>query len=187
MKEGDSLFAPAPKDWWITPQPKVRMVILALPTPAGVTATVARSEKDQTHYRMLGGQGEVALVLDKGVVGTDAFSQSRLTLQPGAAVPSHHHTGSAEIIYIVSGKTEVMMEGTAKTLGPREAIAIPAGAQHAAKVVGTEPLQMVQFYVPGGPEQRFRGAAGGAGAGAGSGSGGSGAADAGATAGSRSR
>ncbi|HVE86276.1 MAG TPA: cupin domain-containing protein [Myxococcales bacterium] len=180
LKAGDSLFAPAPRDWWLTPEPKVRVVILSLPTPAGVTATTQRNEKDTVHYRMLGGQGEVALVLDKGVVGTDAFSQSRLTLQPGAAVPPHQHKGSVEIIYVVSGKTEVTLEGKAKTLGQGEAIALPAGEQHAAKVVGTEALHLVQFYVPGGPEQRFRG-------GGGAGAGGSGAPDGGVSGGPKPR
>src|SRR5437868_10623029 len=91
LHAGDSVFAPSPRDWWMTPQPKVRAIILALPTPQNVTATTLRSEKDAVHYRMLGGQGEVVLVLDKGVLGTDAFSQQRLTLQPGAAVPPHQH------------------------------------------------------------------------------------------------
>src|SRR6185295_1535409 len=127
LHAGDSLFAPTPKDWWLTPQPRVRAIILALPTPPNVTATTRRSEKDTVHYRMLGGQGEVALVLDKDAIATDAFSQARLTLQPGAAVPAHQHPGSAEIIYVISGKTEVTLDGAAKTLGPGEAIALPAG------------------------------------------------------------
>src|SRR3954465_13897896 len=89
LREGDSIFTPAPGKWWLTPQPRVRALILALPTPPNVTANVARSQKDLTHYRMLGGQGEVVLVLEKDALGTDAFSQQRLTLQPGAAVPTH--------------------------------------------------------------------------------------------------
>jgi len=187
LQAGDSVFSPTPGKWWLTPQPKVRAVILAFPTPPGVSATTVRSEKDLTHYRILGGQGEVALVLDKGVVATDAFSQQRLTLQPGAAVPSHQHSGSAELIYVVSGKTETTVEGATKVLGAGEAIWIPAGAQHAAKVVGKEPLAVVQFYVPGGPEQRYRpSGSGGAGAGAGP-PGTAGAPDAGATSGSRPR
>src|SRR4051812_16827646 len=183
LHAGDSLFTPAPGNWWLTPQPRVRAVILALPTPPNVTATAKRSEKDLMHYRMLGGQGEVTLVLDKGVLGTDAFSQSKLTLQPGAAVPTHHHPGSAEWVYVIAGKTEVTVDGVAKTVGPGGAIAIPAGAQHSVRVVSKEAFQGIQFYVPGGPEQRFRGAAGGA---ASVGAGGSGAAsDAGVSGGSK--
>ncbi|HEY8208899.1 MAG TPA: cupin domain-containing protein [Myxococcaceae bacterium] len=186
LHAGDSIFAPAPGKWWLTPQPRVRAVILALPTPPDVTATAMRSEKDLVHYRMLSGQGEVVLVLDKGVLGTDAFSHSRMTLQPGAAVPNHQHPGSAELIYVASGQAEIMVDGTAKTLGPGEAIAIPAGTQHAARVVGKDALHIVQFYVPGGPEQRFRGAAGGAASvGAGSGGSGTAASDAGVSAGSK--
>lgn len=187
LHAGDSIFTPAPGNWWLTPQPRVRAVILALPTPPNVTANTIRNEAGVAHARILGGQGEVALVLEKGALGTDAFSQSKLTLQPGATVPLHNHPGSVELIYVVSGKSEVTIDGTSKALGPGEAIAIPAGAQHTAKVVGTEVLQLIQFYVPGGPEQRFRGPAGGA-AGAGAGAGGSGAApDAGVSAGSKPR
>src|SRR3954462_15067220 len=49
LHAGDSLFAPAPKQWWLTPQPRARAVILALPTPPGVTATTMRSGKDLVH------------------------------------------------------------------------------------------------------------------------------------------
>jgi quercetin dioxygenase-like cupin family protein len=127
-----------------------------MPTPGGAQAPVHRTEKDSGRYRLLGGQGEVVLVLDKAVLGMDAFSQQRLTLQPGAAVPAHSHPGSAEILYVISGQSEVKVDGNARTLQRGEAIAIPAGAQHAAKAVGKEPFQAIQFYVPGGPEQRFR-------------------------------
>lgn len=153
---GESVYLPAPPPWTVVPRPRVRAVILAMPTPKGADTAVHRTEKDSARYRLLGGQGEVVLVLDKAVVGTDAFSQSRLTLQPGAAVPPHNHPGSAELIYVISGQSEVTVTGVTKTLRPGEAIAIPAGAQHSAKVVGKEPLQVIQFYVPGGPEQRFR-------------------------------
>jgi quercetin dioxygenase-like cupin family protein len=182
LQAGDSVFAPTPGKWWLTPQPRVRAVILAFPTPPGVSATAVRSVNDLTKYRILGGQGEVTLVLDKSVVATDAFSQQHLTLQPGAAVPSHQHTGSAELIYVVSGKTEATVEGATRALGPSEALWIPAGAQHAAKVVGKEPLVVVQFYVPGGPEQRYRPAGSG-----GAGGGTAGTPDAGPTSGSRPR
>src|SRR5689334_21630069 len=63
LEQGAAIFVPSPGKWWLTPQPRVRALILALPTPPNVAAAVVRNEKDLTHYRMLGGQGEVVLVL----------------------------------------------------------------------------------------------------------------------------
>ncbi|HVE83460.1 MAG TPA: cupin domain-containing protein [Myxococcales bacterium] len=180
LKAGDTVFAPAPGPWTLQPRPRVRAIILALPAPKNVLATTVRSEKDAVKFRMLSGKGEGAIILDKDVVGTDAFSQQRLTLQPGAAVPAHQHPGSAELIYVVSGQTEVTLDGKPQVLKAGEAVIIPAGAQHAAKVVGQEPFQAIQFYVPGGPEQRFKGPGAAAPPGAGGG-GAAGAPDAGVT------
>ena len=36
------------------------------------------------------------------------------------------------------------------------AMRIPAGVPHAFTVGGEEPMEIVQVYSPGGPEQRFR-------------------------------
>lgn len=186
LRAGSSVFAPNPGSWWLTPQPRVRALILALPTPPKVLATTVRSEQEASRYK-LGAQGEVVLMLDKALTGTDAFSQQRLTFQPGATVSAHKHPGSAELLYAISGEAEITIEGETKRLKPGEAIAIPAGAQHAAKVVSREPHQLIQFYVPGGPEQRFRAPAGG-GAGGNGGKGGKGGApDAGVTSGAKPR
>ena len=78
-----------------------------------------------------------------------------LTLQPGAGVPMHNHPNSAEIIYVLEGKMDMVIEGTEISASAGDAVHIPFAAQHSAKVASDTPVKAVQIYVAPGPEQRF--------------------------------
>ena len=80
---------------------------------------------------------------------------SVLTLQPGAAVPMHNHPNSAEILYVLEGKMDMVINGTEISASAGDAIHIPFAAQHSAKVASNVPVKAVQIYVAPGPEQRF--------------------------------
>lgn len=84
----------------------------------------------------------------------------RLVAQPGAAVPEHVHPMSDELIYVLSGKGEMRLEGTPGPIPvtPGMGIQIRRGQKHAFAVAAdaTEPLVVVQVYTPSGPEQRFK-------------------------------
>ena len=80
---------------------------------------------------------------------------SVLTLQPGAAVPVHDHSTSAEILYILEGTMEMVVEGQTISASAGDAVHIPCTVQHSAKVVSDIPVKAVQIYVAPGPEQRF--------------------------------
>ena len=80
---------------------------------------------------------------------------SFLTLQPGAGVPMHNHPNSAEFIYILEGKMDMIIEGEAVSASAGDAVHIPFAAQHSAKVASDTPVKAVQLYVAPGPEQRF--------------------------------
>ena len=63
--------------------------------------------------------------------------QSIVHLEPGASFPMHRHPGE-EVIYVLSGTFVYELEGQAPlTLGPGEALFIPAGVAHSARNVGT--------------------------------------------------
>ena len=64
------------------------------------------------------------------------------------------HDASDELLYVVSGRVEVTIGGRALTAGPGDAILVPQGVEHSAKVL--ERAKLVQVYVGPGPEERFR-------------------------------
>lgn len=100
------------------------------------------------------GKGSATLLLNPNT-GASAASLSLLEFQPGAAVPEHTHEGSAEILYIEEGEAEMTLAGQTLRVGKGDAVYIPAGAKHSAKVVSAQPLRAVQVYAGPGPELRF--------------------------------
>ena len=80
---------------------------------------------------------------------------SVLTLQPGASVPAHDHSQSAEILYILEGTMEMVIEGQTVSASAGDAVHIPCTVTHSAKVASDIPVKAVQIYVAPGPEQRF--------------------------------
>src|SRR5437867_1646478 len=89
--------------------------------------------KDAAAYRILGGKGTAALLVNQAWGPVDA-SVTRLVLEPGAEVAEHAHEQSAEILYVVSGKVEMRLgDGPASQAGAGDAIYIPAGVKHSAR------------------------------------------------------
>jgi quercetin dioxygenase-like cupin family protein len=80
-----------------------------------------------------------------------------------AKVAAHDHKDAWEALAVLKGDGALGIARGAPggPLEPRHlrngsAIAIPKGARHAWDPSGTSPLVAVQFYVPPGPEQRFK-------------------------------
>jgi putative monooxygenase len=123
------------------PQVPVRHVVGAADAPA---------------FRIARGQGTATLLLDAST-GARAASLSVLELQGGASVPEHIHADSVEMLYIEQGEAEMTVEGQALSVRPGDAVYIPAGTRHSARIPeGSPGFRAVQVYVGPGPEQRFR-------------------------------
>ena len=71
-------------------------------------------------------------------------------LPPGAQLQLHHHEPE-ETYYVVSGHGEIEIDGYTTPVGPGCAIYIPAGARHALRCTGSEPL----FFVFSFAQDRF--------------------------------
>jgi len=70
------------------------------------------------------------------------------TFPAGSAPPGHVHPTQEEIIYIISGRGELVTpEGTA-TLEPGTVVYIPVGLHHATVSNGPGPLEMVTSFSP---------------------------------------
>jgi quercetin dioxygenase-like cupin family protein len=103
-------------------------------------------------FRIAAGRGTATLLLD-AAQGASEASMTRLSFQDGAQVPPHVHDASAELLYVLEGRVEMVVAGEAVVAQKGDAIRIPAGVEHSARVVGG--LEAVQVYVGPGPEQRF--------------------------------
>jgi quercetin dioxygenase-like cupin family protein len=126
---------------------------LPLTAPTETGPYVVKGSDAPTHS-VAGGKVLAQLFLNQ-TNASNLAALSVLTLQPGAAVPLHSHPESAEILYMLEGKMDMTINGTAISASAGDAIHIPLGAEHSAKVASDTPVKAVQVYVAPGPEQRF--------------------------------
>ena len=121
---------------------KVDDVVLSRPQPCAVTAL---NEKYP-----VGAIGEATLVAK-----SDVAYAGKLSLKGGAEVKAHQHDSSVEIVVITSGRGTFMLDGGTRELVAGDTVVVPKGTQHAF-FAGPAAVKAVQFYVPPGPEERFR-------------------------------
>lgn len=104
-------------------------------------------------FAVADGKGTATLLLNPGT-GSAKAALDALSFEAGAAVPLHRHDASDELLYVVTGRVEMTIGGRVLTAGPGDAIHVPQGVDHSAKVL--EAAKLVQVYVGPGPEDRFR-------------------------------
>jgi oxalate decarboxylase/phosphoglucose isomerase-like protein (cupin superfamily) len=81
-----------------------------------------------------------------------------VVLQPGRGHDRHNHPESEEILYVLSGEGEQMLDdGAPFEAKPGDTIYVPAGVFHATKNTGWEPMRLLALYNPGGPEKVLEG------------------------------
>ncbi|WXH30080.1 hypothetical protein WA016_04050 [Myxococcus stipitatus] len=113
------------------------------------------STAEAPRHLIAGGKGRATLFLNQAT-GATAASLTLLELQPGGEVPEHTHDTSVEILYIEDGAADMTVSGQTLRVSKGDAVYIPAGAKHSARVVSPGvPFKAVQVYAGPGPEQRF--------------------------------
>ncbi|QSQ22066.1 cupin domain-containing protein [Pyxidicoccus parkwayensis] len=122
--------------------------------PASPTVRYRVPTAEAPRHVIAGGKGRATLLLNPST-GATAASVTLLELQPGAEVPEHTHDTSAEILYIEQGTAEMTVSGEKLRVGKADAVYIPAGAKHSARVLPGATFKAVQVYAGPGPEQRF--------------------------------
>jgi mannose-6-phosphate isomerase-like protein (cupin superfamily) len=75
--------------------------------------------------------------------GTVNQSLAEATLEPGHATQRHYHGEAEEIYFVLEGEGEMELEGDLARVAAGEAIAIPPGAWHQIRNVGTQPLRIL--------------------------------------------
>jgi oxalate decarboxylase/phosphoglucose isomerase-like protein (cupin superfamily) len=83
-----------------------------------------------------------------------AMSLMHVVLLPGEGHERHNHPDSDEILYIVSGHGEQMVDDSDTfDVGPGQAVFIPKAAFHSTVNTGWEPLVLLAIYAPAGAEE----------------------------------
>jgi putative monooxygenase len=114
------------------------------------------SSAEAPAFRISQGKGTATLLVNEET-GARAASMGVLELQGGAGVPEHVHENSVEMLYVEEGGAEMTVEGQRLLVHPGDAVYIPAGTRHSARIPeGIARFRAVQVYVGPGPEQRFR-------------------------------
>jgi len=68
----------------------------------------------------------------------DSQSLAEATLAPGQQTRRHYHAESEEFYCVLVGEGEMEIDGERASVGPGDAVLIPAGAWHQITAVGAE-------------------------------------------------
>jgi oxalate decarboxylase/phosphoglucose isomerase-like protein (cupin superfamily) len=105
--------------------------------------------------------GRLSLTVGPGPNGAKRFSGGVVDLPSGEGHARHNHPGAEEIIFVISGRGEQMVEDPdgnpiTQEVGPGCTIFVPEGRFHSTRNTGTEPMQLFVVYSPAGPELALR-------------------------------
>jgi oxalate decarboxylase/phosphoglucose isomerase-like protein (cupin superfamily) len=101
--------------------------------------------------------GKIHFLSEPQVTNAERFSFGIVELAQGKGHARHNHPGSEEIIYVVSGEGEQMVDDQPPVkVGPGASIYIPADIYHSTVNTGTGPMKLIVVYSPAGPERLLR-------------------------------
>ena len=105
--------------------------------------------------------GRLALTVGPEVNGATTFSAGVVDLPSGQGHSRHNHPGSEEIIFVISGNGEQMVEDESgqpivAKVGPGCTIFVPDSRYHSTLNTGSGPMQLFVVYSPAGPELGLR-------------------------------
>ncbi len=89
------------------------------------------------------------LYADSSATG-GALSSQRISLLQGAAgATPHHHTGSSELFYVVSGAAEMLTGGRVLTAREGDLVVVPPGTVHAFAAAPAADADLLIIITPG--------------------------------------
>lgn len=105
--------------------------------------------------------GRLALTVGPEVNGAERFSGGIVTVAPGGGHARHNHPGAEEIILVLSGTGQQMVEDAegrpvVDEVGPGCTIYVPESRFHATLNTGAGPMTLFVVYSPAGPERALR-------------------------------
>jgi quercetin dioxygenase-like cupin family protein len=117
------------------------------PAPRVITATATAATRTAPN-----GAATVRLLVDRSAGATSAFL-AVLDMKAGAAVPEHADA-TEELIYVMEGSGEIIVDGQTHAVQVGDAIFMPAGAKVRFQN-GDAPFKALQVFAPMGPEAKY--------------------------------
>jgi quercetin dioxygenase-like cupin family protein len=88
-------------------------------------------------------------LMTKETVGAEHCSMCMIKVAPGETVrPAHSHPNGEEVIYIVQGAGNVMIEGVVEPVQAGSAVLFPQGKVHMLRNTGVTEMKVVCFFAP---------------------------------------
>lgn len=101
--------------------------------------------------------GLVRMLNEPQVTGAQRHSFGVAEVLPGGGHERHNHPGAEEIIYVLSGEGEQMVDDQPPVkIGPGACVFLPEGVYHATRNTGSETMRMIIVYTPAGSERLLR-------------------------------
>jgi oxalate decarboxylase/phosphoglucose isomerase-like protein (cupin superfamily) len=105
--------------------------------------------------------GRLSLTVAPETNGAKRFSGGVVDLPSGQGHSRHNHPGAEEIIFVISGHGEQMVEDpdgnpVTREVGPGCTIFVPESRFHSTRNTGKDPMQLFVVYSPAGPELALR-------------------------------
>lgn len=101
--------------------------------------------------------GIIHMLSEERVTGATSFSFGRVLLQPGQGHIRHNHPLADEIIYVVSGEADQMLDDQPPVrIKSGDCIWIPKGIFHSTINHAEQPIELIVVYAPAGSEQALR-------------------------------
>jgi oxalate decarboxylase/phosphoglucose isomerase-like protein (cupin superfamily) len=101
--------------------------------------------------------GTARILSEPQVTGARRHSFGITEVLPGGGHGRHNHPGTEEIIYVLSGEGEQMVDDQPPVkIGPGACIFIPDGIYHATLNTGSERMRLLIVYAPTGAERLLR-------------------------------
>jgi len=81
--------------------------------------------------------------------GVENVSMGMNITEVGSMIPDHIHDTSEEVLFLISGRAKIVIEGVGEwEIGPETAFYSPRGIKHRVENIGDEPLRIVWVYSP---------------------------------------
>jgi oxalate decarboxylase/phosphoglucose isomerase-like protein (cupin superfamily) len=101
--------------------------------------------------------GKLNFLSDEPTTGAKSFSFGVVELAVGKGHTRHNHPGVDEIIYVVSGEGDQMLDDQEPVrVKAGDSIWIPKDIYHSTINRGSEAMKLIVVYSPAGPEQLLR-------------------------------
>lgn len=101
--------------------------------------------------------GKIHMLVDEATTGATRMSFGIAESLPGTGHERHNHPDADEVIFVLSGKAEMVLDDQPPVeVEPGACVYLPAGVYHSAVNNGSEPFRTIIVYVPSGAEKALR-------------------------------